>query len=424
VFVEVTNTLAVPYQTGFQRHTREILRRLPGPDSDGPIRFVPVKWCQECNAYRRLTEPEAQLLDHFVPPATPPQSTLSRLARPVPDPVADLVRTLAKRPRVHRIRVRASAWLRARNHSPEHTALRINRWPEDAWLFDLEAAWHNAPHRSIILPRLHSEGVRTSTLIADVMPTQFPQWFDAGQIQLFSSFIDAHVEYSEKFLCISKCSERDVIDYAERTAPDTHLDTSLITIGGDFRSGSTSAARPASAPAGRYLLSVGTVEPRKNHGFLLDAFDQLSSEYPDLGLVFVGMAGWMTGSTIERFERHPEFGKRFRWLGRTPDDELDALYEHAFLAVQPALYEGFGAPVAEALARGIPTLSSNGGALPEAGGDRAEYFDPQDLETLIVLLRRHLDDESHHQEMRDGLIGYVPPTWADAAAGVLAAFQP
>ena len=418
VFVEVANTLAVNYVTGFQRHTREMLGRLIDPEwmqAHPRVRFVPVVWCEECGTYRRLTEGESQAFARFVPRPAPEPSRLAPLAAALPAPLAAQARAV-RRYLVGRARIR--------NHPPEHARLRIDDWPTDPWFFDLEAAWHNQPHRSVVLPWLHRRNVRTATLVADVMPTQFPQWFDAGQIRLFSSFMEAHLEASEKFVCISECSRRDVIDLAGRLGLSRTLDTSVITMGANFDRAADGLERPAQAPPGRYLLSVATIEPRKNHGLLIDAFDRLRDGHPDLGLVFVGKAGWMTDDLQARIASHPDHGGRFRWLDKVDDELLDALYAHAFLAVQPAFYEGFGTPVIEALGHGVPTLSSTGGALPEAGGALAEYFEPDDLDALVGLVERHLVDEVHHLAQRAALADYRPPTWEDGAKGIVAAFEP
>lgn len=423
VFVEVTNTLLVDYITGFQRLTRELLARLPGPDSDGPVRFVPVIWCEVCAGFRRLRSEEAERLAVFRPPAPRPVSPLAAIERRTPPPIARTARRLLETRAGRNARGAVARRLRTRAHPPDHESLRVVDWPADSWFFDLEAAWHNVPHRAELLPRLQREGVRTSTLVADVIPTQFPQWFDEGQIRLFGTFIEAHLRYSERFICISRCSERDVNELATKLHLPTPLDTNVITMGANFTPAPNDLPRPAEAPPGRYLLNVGTVEPRKNHDLLIRAFDRLAEHHPDLSVCFVGKSGWMTEDLQQRLRSHPLRGGRFRWLERVDDELLDALYRHAFLAVQPAEYEGYGTPVIEALANGVPTLASTGGALPEAGGPYAEFFDPHDLDALVTLIERHLSDDQHHRSARDRLSDYRPPTWEDGAAGVLEAFS-
>lgn len=419
VWVEVSNTLAVDYVTGFQRHTRELLARLQR--LDGPVSYVPVRWCAECGTFRRLTAAEADALAHFVPRPTPQRSRLAEITDPLPAPLKDAGRRLIRTRPARAARDELARRRRLRDHPADHDSLRIDEWPDESWFFDLEAAWHNVPHRAELLPWLIDRGVHTATLVADVMPTQFPQWFDAGQIRLFSTFIEAHLRHSEKFVCISECSRRDVEHLAEELGVG-ELDTSVITMGANFTRAADDLPRPPEAPPGRYLLSVATVEPRKNHGLLVAAFDRLKDRHPDLALVMVGKAGWMTDDLQAAMLGHPDQGGRFRWLDKVDDPLLDALYRHAFLAVQPAFYEGFGTPVIEALGNGVPTLSSDGGALPEAGGDRAEYFDPHDLDGLVRLIEQHLDDPAHHERMRAALADYRPPSWEDGAAGIAAAF--
>ncbi|MBX7069327.1 MAG: glycosyltransferase family 4 protein [Microthrixaceae bacterium] len=422
VFVEVSNTLDVDYVTGFQRHTRELLARLT--KLDGPVRYVPVRWCTECETFRRLTGPETTRLAVFVARNEPARSRLASSTEFLPDKLKQAGRAVIHSKPGHAAREELARRRRLRNHPPEHTSLRIDEWPEDSWFFDLEAAWHNRPHRAELLPWLHRRGVRTATLVADVMPTQFPQWFDAGQIRLFSSFMEAHLRNSEKFVCISECSRRDVVALAERLGLTGDLDTTVITMGANFERADDDLPLPTEAPPGRYLLSVATVEPRKNHRLLIRAFDRLKEAHPDLSLVMVGKAGWMTEELQQEMLSHPDQGERFRWLSKVDDHLLDGLYRHAFLAVQPAFYEGFGTPVIEALGNGVPTLSSTGGALPEAGGEWAEYFDPDDVDELIELIERHLNDADYHRERRDALVTYHPPTWEQGAIGIATAFEP
>lgn len=420
VWLDVSNTLDVNYITGFQRLTRELLSRLT--KVSGNVHYRPVRWCVECGTFRTLNAAETDRLATFVASTTVPRSRASQLSDPMPAPLKAIARRLIRTTPVRRARDELARRRRLRDHPAWHREHRIDVWPDDSWFFDIEAAWHNVPHRSELLPWLASRGVRTTTLIADVIPFQFPQWFDANQIRLFTSFIEAHLRYSERFLCISESSERDVIALAERLGIERHLDTSVVTMGANFHRAEADLPRPSSAPPGRYLLTVGTIEPRKNHGLLLDAFDRLRDSHDDLSVVVVGKAGWMTTDVQERLRTHPDAGDRVRWLDRVDDRELDALYRHAFLAVQPAYYEGFGAPVVEALANGVPTLSSNGGALPEAGGTWAEYFDPDSVDQLVELIKRHLSDQSFHDAKVLALGDYQPPSWEDGAADIEAVF--
>jgi glycosyltransferase involved in cell wall biosynthesis len=163
------------------------------------------------------------------------------------------------------------------------------------------------------------------------------------------------------------------------------------------------------------MLVVGTLEPRKNQKLVLDAFDQLSDEYEDLALVLVGKEGWMVDSLVARLRAHPEFERRVCWFGGIDDAELSWLYENAFMSINPSLYEGLGVPVLEALAHGCATVSSTGGALPEAGAGFTELIDPTDTDGLVALIRLHLDNPEHHKAMKDKASTYSPPSWSETA---------
>jgi glycosyltransferase involved in cell wall biosynthesis len=124
----------------------------------------------------------------------------------------------------------------------------------------------------------------------------------------------------------------------------------------------------------------------------MHAFDAIRADFPDLHLVIVGCQGWKADAIVRRIRTHREFGRRLHWLEGIGDGELAALYRRSTMVVIPSRYEGFGLPVVEALQFGCRTLASRAGALPEAGGDHAEYFDPDDASELARKLRDGLGD--------------------------------
>ena len=420
VWVEVTNTLSVPYTTGLQRVTRELLSRLPGPEtSDGPLRFVPVRWCPVHLTYRRLTPAERVLLAET--PAPISADVGRRWVDRLPRPLAAQARRLARGPVVAPIR-------RAVGLGPKlplaHPALEIGPWPRRSIFFDLEAAWHDPRSRADLLPELLDAGVIPATLVADVLPEIHPEWFESGPAGLFRAFLRAHLRHSMRFVCISDATAADLRSVAKEVGENRRLNTSTITLGADFPSADTAAPLPDELDGSRYLLDVSTLEPRKNHTVLLDAFDSLQRSYPDLVLVLVGKQGWKTDELVERIRGHLLLGRRLFWYDAAGDDLLDTLYSHAFLAVTPSFSEGFGAPVVEALAHGVPTVASNVGALIEAGGKLAEYFDPHDSADLARVIEQHLFDAVRHERARSALEHYRAPTWENCAAQVVAALAP
>jgi glycosyltransferase involved in cell wall biosynthesis len=129
-------------------------------------------------------------------------------------------------------------------------------------------------------------------------------------------------------------------------------------------------ARPSARP---YILFVGAIEPRKNLDTLLDAWSSFRFR-ADFDLVIAGASGWAGEKTIARLASRPA---GVRYLGYVPEDELPGLTAGARAFIYPSLYEGFGFPVAQAMAAGIPVITSNTSCLPEVVGDGALLVDPR-----------------------------------------------
>ena len=129
-----------------------------------------------------------------------------------------------------------------------------------------------------------------------------------------------------------------------------------------------------------YVLSAGTLEPRKNLLRLIAAFTQLPAALQDThDLVLVGAHGWQTARIEEAIERHARF---IVPLGFVSDEELASLYAGAAAVAYPSLEEGFGFPILEAMAAGAPVLTSDRSSMPEVGGDAAVYCDPTSVASI------------------------------------------
>ncbi len=148
----------------------------------------------------------------------------------------------------------------------------------------------------------------------------------------------------------------------------------------------------------RYLLTVGTIEPRKNLVRLLQAFEPLALEGEVDALVIVGRRGWLAEPFFQALAKSP-VQKQVRLLGYVPDEDLPALYGGAMLFVLPSLFEGFGLPMLEAMACGTPVVASHAGALPEVGGDAACYFDPSSVAMMQETIRQCLRDDVLRHEL-------------------------
>lgn len=179
------------------------------------------------------------------------------------------------------------------------------------------------------------------------------------------------------------------------------------------------SVKPGPLPVGLqpgFLLAVGTIEPRKNYPRLLAAYRLLKDRGLAPPLVVVGRVGWAYGSALD--ELRAERGVHL--LGHVDDPTLRGLYQTAAALAFPSLYEGFGLPLLEAMAEGLPAVVGDAGALPELAGDGAMLVDPRDVESIAAGLMRVLTDT----ELRARLAEAGPRraagfTWDAAAATTL-----
>jgi glycosyltransferase involved in cell wall biosynthesis len=166
----------------------------------------------------------------------------------------------------------------------------------------------------------------------------------------------------------------------------------------------------------RFLIHVGTIEPRKNLSRLIEALARLRAEGLTIPLVAVGSRGWLYEGFFRKLD---ELGMsdQVHFPGYVPAGDLPLLYNAASVAVLPSVYEGFGLPLLEAMACGAPTLSSNRSSLTEVGGEAAYYFDPYDLDAMVEAIRTVWRDTALQAEMRrQGLKQAARFSWDRAAA--------
>jgi glycosyltransferase involved in cell wall biosynthesis len=143
----------------------------------------------------------------------------------------------------------------------------------------------------------------------------------------------------------------------------------------------------------RFVLSIGTIEPRKNYPTLFEAYAAVLPRHPDVGLVIAGGRGWLDDPTFAR-ARELGLDGRILFTGHVPDDDLPTLLDAAEVFAFPSEFEGFGLPPLEAMASGVPVVSSNAASLPEVVGDAGVLVAPRDVGAWVEALDRMLGDPS------------------------------
>ncbi len=196
----------------------------------------------------------------------------------------------------------------------------------------------------------------------------------------------------------------------------------VVPLGVDFQRFSRPLPLPSEYSLDRpYILFVSNIEPKKDLGTLLDAYDASANDL-QADLVIVGRAAWKCAAVVERL-KHWNGAGRVKWLDYVPDDVLPALYQHAQLFAMPSVCEGFGMPVLEAMAAGTPVLHSDYPALKEAAGGCGKEFMAGNAQSLAETMKRLWQSPQTLQEMSTAGKEYAGRQtwrrWGEDAASVL-----
>ncbi len=232
---------------------------------------------------------------------------------------------------------------------------------------------------------------KSVTTIHDAAFLRYPETLETKNYRYLTNHIRRTTERSDAIICVSAFTARELQELMGVPADRLHV----IHSGLDKNNRRASPEAIASMRKNRklerpYLLSVGTLEPRKNYPFLIDVFDRMDFAGD---LVIVGMNGWKCDPIHQRRDASTR-RDRIHFLRFVPDNELAALYSGAELFVTPSLYEGFGFPPLEAMQCGTPVVAAATGSLPEVLGDAAltiQGFDPENWKSAIESL---LSDET------------------------------
>jgi glycosyltransferase involved in cell wall biosynthesis len=188
-------------------------------------------------------------------------------------------------------------------------------------------------------------------------------------------------------------------------------------VGGGVRPTPPGDPSPGHALAGgkRYVLALGTVEPRKDLPTLVKAFDALAADDDEIRLVIAGQDGWGAEALTAAVDASPHKDRIVR-LGWVAEDDRPALVRGASVYAYPSVYEGFGLPPLEAMTAGVPVVATRTGSLPEVLGDGADLVDVGDPDALAAGLSRVLTDDAHAADLvRRGHANVERHSWATAA---------
>jgi glycosyltransferase involved in cell wall biosynthesis len=270
-------------------------------------------------------------------------------------------------------------------------------------------------------------GAKNVTTIYDLTALLFPECHTALVRQTMDRKFRFAQTQADAVIAISESTKRDAVKHLGLDPALVHVvysgvDETYKPLPIDVVA---QCLRPLGLVPQTYILHLGTIEPRKNLTRLLQAYGQLRRRFPKTvpKLVQVGMKGWMYEQVLAQVHAL-DLEDDVVFLGWVARDALPALYNGARLFVYPSLYEGFGLPVLEAMACGVPVVTSNTSSLPEVAGDAALLVDPYDVTQITEAMERLLVDQDLAQTLRQqSLTRAARFTWQACAAETLQVYE-
>jgi glycosyltransferase involved in cell wall biosynthesis len=278
-------------------------------------------------------------------------------------------------------------------------------------------------HCPDFIPPFHRTGPAVVT-VHDVAFLRYPENLTPESRRYYGQVRRA-IESAERTIVVSAATARDLAELlgvGTERARVIHngLDPAFRVLADPAKTARVRARWGLERP---YVLFLGTLEPRKDVPTLLRALAAVRAEHPDLLLALVGRRGWLYEpifAAIESLGLHDAV----RTIEEVADADLPPLFDGAEAFAFPSLYEGFGLPALQALARGVPSVVADTSSLPEVVGEAALRFPPGDHEALAACLLRLLEDDALRADLRArGPIQAAGFTWERAATETLAVYR-
>lgn len=302
-------------------------------------------------------------------------------------------------------------------------ALKIRGW-QPAWDLFFGKRVYFFPNYTA-WPLLFSKAV---SVVYDLSFEFFPQYVEPRNQKFLSDQVKKTISWSDKIVTISTNSKNEIAEFykiPKKNIPIIYpgIDQSIF-----FRWPESEVAKIKAKYGihGNYILFVGNIEPRKNLKNLLLAYEKLgAATRKEYSLLLVGARGWLDGEIFEIIERLRKGGNHIQQPSDyVVDNDRAAIFSGATLFVYPSLYEGFGIPPVEAMACGVPTITSNNSSLPEAVGTAARTVDAESVEQLSKAMDEVLKDKALRERMvNEGYKQVDKFSWKKEAEKLLGVFM-
>lgn len=256
-----------------------------------------------------------------------------------------------------------------------------------------------APAQRAFIQAMRHHGVQVKFVVYDLLCVLMPQYFVPGAAETFNQWLETIIE-SDGAVCISEAVAGELDNWIKENRPagPRQFKIDWFHLGADLDTTNHTRGLPTDASttldslrARPTFLMVGTLEPRKGHAQVLDAFGQLWKSGNAINLVIVGKQGWLVDDLVARLRAHPGLNKRLFWFEGISDEYLEKIYAASTCLIAASYGEGFGLPLIEAAQHKLPIIARDIPVFREVAGEHAYYFDATSPEELCRSVKSWLD---------------------------------
>lgn len=275
------------------------------------------------------------------------------------------------------------------------------------------------------LPIIRKHKMKTVVTIHDLGYEYLPQYHQFPQKIWLTWSTRYAVKFADRLIAVSNATKLDLINKLKAVSSKIFVVYEAYNekLYAKAEYNKIHATQDKFSIVGEYLFFVSTIQPRKNVLNIIKSFNLVLNKYPNLKLVLVGKKGWLSDHVYAEPEKLDIAGKVF-FLGHVDDPDTICLMSGAKMLLYPSLFEGFGLPILEAQACGIPVITSNFDPMMEVGGDACLYVDPNSVDKIAEGIIKVLDNQQFANNLvRSGFQNIKRFSWKKAAEETLVVLQ-
>lgn len=404
--------------TGIQRVVKNIVRE--SMQLHGKNDIVPVFW--ENGQFKEISQHKLKLIltgqtvvrhtpraAEITEDSAPKSTTRSRIKAMLPPKIFNLIK---------RIKGKTRGLLRRLKHlSIDFKQSHDDRdvvFSDNDILVLLDSSWELPLWREVVNAK--QCGTKIGFVVYDLIPLRHPEYCDQGLVRFFKQWHVNAFQLADFSMSISDATRQDLINYIKESGGDPKFESKVFKLGADFKPVANIQTEKVDQALQNFMdkkktfLMVGTIEPRKNHIYVLEAFKKLWGKGIDAKLCFIGKWGWIDEASAKYIKNTEHEYPDFQILTGIDDDGLNFAYKKARATIIASKTEGFGLPIIESLKKETPVIASDIPVFREVGGDSVNYFSTQDEGwELQELIKKKIEEENIKKDKIDW------PDWGQSA---------